>query len=209
MPRRPVGCIWRRRAEPECKRNGEWACRRRWRLGPARKHGQGCNCFHPLEQIADSPQSAAQDIVAQKSRSEKSLRSGVGLVGQDRCDAKRGAAYGFCFRHRWISTAVAGASCSHHHGRARGSAIDAARSRENWSLSIRTFAPASELHSPRGGSFVEGRQFPIFERPNSSYNRGTVPVPGAASSLYEGRLDGPLAGRVGVLPIFRVESAEV
>jgi hypothetical protein len=28
---------------------------------------------------------------------------------------------------------------------------------------------------------------------------GTVPVPGAASSLYEGRLDGPLAGRVGVL----------
>jgi hypothetical protein len=111
--------------------------------------------------------------VAQKSRSEKSLRSGVGLVGQDRCDAKRGAAYGFCFRHRWISTPVAGASCSHHHGRARGSAIDAARSRENWSLSIRTFAPASELHSPRGGSFVEGRQFPIFERPNSSYNRGT------------------------------------
>jgi hypothetical protein len=140
--------------------------------------------------------------VAQKSRSEKSLRSGVGLVGQDRCDAKRGAAYGFCFRHRWISTPVAGASCSHHHGRndrARGSAIDAARSRENWSLSIRTFAPASELHSPRGGSFVEGRQFPIFERPNSSYDRGTVPVPGAASSLYEGRLDGPLAGRVGVL----------
>src|ERR1700719_2765691 len=93
--------------------------------------------------------------------------------------------------------------------RARGSAIDAARSGENWSLSIRTFAPASELHSPRGGSFVEGRQFPIFERPNSSYNRGTVPVPGAASGLYEGRLDGPLAGRVGVLPIFRIESAEV
>jgi hypothetical protein len=55
--------------------------------------------------------------VAQKSRSEKSLRSGVGLVGQDRCDAKRGAAYGFCFRHRWISTPVPGASCSHHHGR--------------------------------------------------------------------------------------------
>jgi hypothetical protein len=49
MPRLPVGCIWRRRTEPECKRNGEWACRRRWRLGPAHKHGQGCNCFHPFD----------------------------------------------------------------------------------------------------------------------------------------------------------------
>jgi hypothetical protein len=79
---------------------------------------------------------------------------------------------------------------------------------ELWSL-VRTFASASEPHSPRGGSFVEGRRFPIFERPNSGYNGVTVLVPSAARSLTRARSTVPPPGELRDVPIFRVESAEV
>jgi|ERR1019366_7666471 hypothetical protein len=68
-----------------------------------------------------------------------------------------------------------------------GSAIYAARSVENWSLFTRTFAPAPEDRSPRGGSFVAVAWFPIFERPNSDYDTER------RASLHESPLDVLLA----------------
>src|SRR5450631_3066299 len=68
-----------------------------------------------------------------------------------------------------------------------GSAIEAARSMENWSLFTRTFASAQEDHSPRGGSFVAVAWFPIFERPNSDYDTER------RASLHESPLDVLLA----------------
>ena len=84
-----------------------------------------------------------------------------------------------------------------------GSAIEAARSKENWSLFTRTFASAPEDDSPRGGSFVAVAWFPIFERPNSDYDTKR------RASLHESPLDVLLARWVRDVPIFRVEPPEV